>query len=72
MRASLPPKAWAVWWPMLTHTAASPFPGSPQAGQTAFFPAADAAGFTKPRGSAAPSWLTLYVLPYTWGIADIF
>ena len=32
---------------MLTHTASSPFPGSPQPGRTAFFPAADAAGFTE-------------------------
>ncbi len=39
MRASLLASAWAVSWvPMLSHTASSPFPGSPQEGPMTFSP----------------------------------
>ncbi len=39
MRASLLASAWAVSWvPMLSHTASSPFPGSPQEGPTTLSP----------------------------------
>ncbi len=52
--------------PMLTHTASSPFPGSPQVGQTAFSPQLAQRVLQPP---AAPP---LRVgLPYTCGIADI-
>ena len=62
MRASLPPKAWGGL--SGSHAYAHcviAIPRLAAGGTGRVFPAADVAGFTTPRGSAALSWLTLYM-----------